>query len=212
MEQLGVVVGAQPAHMYLQRGNPGAEELVACSAPEIEVRLLIARKPGRCLRVTREMSGQVMAYLVAARTNARTDGGGDVFGARSISRPQCADGHDRRTSGRSPPAGVNCCHSAGSMVGEEDWNTVRYLHRERKRAIIGDGDIRLRIARFSAPRLDYVGAVHLAHARDGVHLYAQRGRKVLPSSATERVEHKIARAEAVTSRFDERPAPECRSP
>jgi hypothetical protein len=207
MEQPGAVEGAQIARMYLQRGNPGADELVTRGAPEIEVRLLTAREPGRRFRVTREMASQIAAHLIAARTDARTDRGDDVFSARSIPRRQCAHSDDCRTSRCALPPGVNRRHCTGSAVGEEERNAVRCLDGEHKRAIIGHRDVRFRIARFSPPRLEYVRTVHLAHARDALRRDAQRERKIAPSGPAEGVKREIARAEAVASDPGERTAP-----
>ena len=150
MKQRGMVEGAQLAHVNLLRWHSGERQLVARCAPQIQMRLRVAGKPPRRLRVRPKMGGEIGTDLVAAWTDARADGRDEVFGIRTVSRRQGANSDGDRTRGCPLPAGMNGRNRASSAIREED-GRVGHLHAgatlDRGTAISASDSCRTKAAR-----------------------------------------------------------------
>jgi hypothetical protein len=219
-----MVEGAQRAHVNLARRNPRACELIVRRPPQVEMRIRVAREPVRCLRVRRKLAGEIGTDFVTARTDARTNRRDDVFRARAVSRRQCLNSDAHRTGGRPLPAGVNRRDGAGSAIGEENRHTVGHPNADGDSRIVGDRDICFgpvivgagsETGIVSPAWLEHIGAMHVAHAHEGIERYAQRTRDIPPACHSIRAnafEFQFARAEDVRGHDGERRATERRSP
>jgi hypothetical protein len=213
VEQSRIVERAKRAYMNLLRRHSRPRELVASGAPEIEARLCVARKPRLRIRVCQKLIRQLGSHFVVAWADARTDCGDDVIRLRTVCRHQGTYGDHSSACGRALPAGVHCGYSAGSAIGQQQWDTVCHSYAEGKRRIVADGNIRLRPVR-KRGRDPFFGdkhicAVNLTHTREGIELHSERSRQRVPAigfGITDAFEGEFTRAEAVAGDLSEGPA------
>ncbi len=151
------------------------------------------------------MSRESGPDLIAARTDARSDGGDEIFRIRSKPRCEIPDGDHGCACSGALPARVNGRNCAGSTVGQENGHAVGGAYAHRHGRIIGDGDICFgpivgRTREFLLC-FEHIGAVHLTHAHERVELDIESIRKVLPACGLVRAnpfQFQLTRAEAMT--------------
>ena len=107
VEQRRMIERAQPADDESARPEPRRARVDPGSPPEIEMRLRLCREPAVGVRMCREMR-RSSAHLIAARADARTNGGDQIARSRAVSRRQsAATAAIDRTSGGALPSRVN---------------------------------------------------------------------------------------------------------
>ena len=105
------------------------------------MRLRIPREPLGRLRVRCKMAGEIRTNLVAARADARTDGGDNIFRIGSKPRCQGLDGDHGCACRGALPACVNGRNRSGSAIGEQNRHAVGCSYADGDGRVVADGDI-----------------------------------------------------------------------
>lgn len=223
MERVGVARRAEAGAVNVAADDTRLDQLVPVGGPQIESKPIAgSREPavGPPVAGVHEHPDHLFPDLVAARSDARTEGGHQVDrpGAERVRhRP---DRRSRHSGRGTAPAGVHGRHRPEPPIRQQDGNAVRRDHCDRVGRVggdrgVGDGPI-IQLVRSSPWQLDVdVAAVHLNRPDEAVERRADRVRETTPCAPTIRMappQLEPARREAVRSGLPQGGALEDRPP
>ena len=211
---------AQPRDVHPSGPQPGAKELVAGRAPQIEAQPLPPEEPPGRFRMVGEPLDQLATDLVAAGTDAGADGRHEIVGLRPVGVLEGRHRRQHHAGGGAAPAAVDRRHRTRPRIGQQHRHAVGDPHGKANGRVVADENVAFELLVGQVRRQrpcdsDDPGAVHLAQpyeppvdqADGGVHLAP--GGVGLGGRAAKR---ERARGEQMRRPSEERSAPERRPP
>ena len=137
-------MGAFSQEVHVPRVEPGPQELRSVGGLEVEEVFVRSRGMRRqtveLQALVLEPPPYVLPDLVAAFSDARSEGGQEIGRFSSVPRPERGRGFFRQPEGRAPPAAVKGSHNPAFLVGQKDGQAIgRPDHEEDAGKVRGQG-------------------------------------------------------------------------